>query len=141
MLFNSFKFLYFFALVYGLYLVLDRKAQNRLLLTASYYFYGCWDKRFLLLILASTVVDFGCGLGMREPAGPRRRRAFLLASLGMNLGVLLVFKYFNFFAEGLRALLAALGVATDPRIVALALPVGISFYTFQSINYTLGVYR
>jgi alginate O-acetyltransferase complex protein AlgI len=141
MLFNSFKFLYFFVAVWGLYLVLDKKGQNRLLLGASYYFYGCWDPRFLLLLLASTVIDFSCGLGMRAPASPRRRRACLRLSLGSNLSILFIFKYFNFFAESFRVLLASRGIMADARVLALALPVGISFYTFQSINYTLAVYR
>jgi alginate O-acetyltransferase complex protein AlgI len=142
MLFNTFKFLYFFLVVYALYLVLNRRGQNRLLLAASYYFYGCWDPRFLALILTSTLIDYGCGRGMGASAGrPPRRKAFMLASLCSNLGILFVFKYFNFFTESLHALLASLGVGVDPRVLSIALPVGVSFYTFQSINYTLAVYR
>lgn len=142
MLFNSFKFLYFFAVVYALYLVLDRRWQNRLLLVASYYFYGCWDRRFLLLILTSTVIDYACGRGMGAAADrPGLRKTLMRVSLASNLGILFVFKYFNFFTESLHALLASMGIGVDPRIISVALPVGVSFYTFQSINYTMAVYR
>ncbi|MHC5542222.1 MBOAT family O-acyltransferase, partial [Singulisphaera rosea] len=142
MLFNSFKFLYFFAAVYALYLILDKRWQNRLLLVASYYFYGCWDRRFLLLILTSTVIDYACGRGMGAAGDrPGLRKTLMRVSLASNLGILFVFKYFNFFTESLHTLLMSMGIGVDPRIISVALPVGVSFYTFQSINYTMAVYR
>src|SRR4051794_6171918 len=122
MLFNSFRFLEFFCVVYALYVVLHTRWQNRLLLAASYYFYACWDPRFLALILTSTLIDYGCGLGMGATGRPRLRRALMLASLGSNLGILFFFKYFNFFTENLHALLAGLGVGVDPRFLSVALP-------------------
>ncbi|MFT5121910.1 MAG: alginate O-acetyltransferase complex protein AlgI, partial [Verrucomicrobiales bacterium] len=109
-----------------------------LLLAASYYFYACWDARFLSLIILSTVVDYVCGLKIAEG---RRSRQFLWISVLVNLGMLATFKYFNFFADNLLQLLEAMGFYADPKIVKLMAPVGISFYTFQTMSYTIDVYR
>lgn len=141
MLFNSVEFLVFFAVVYGAYLVLKHRAQNALLLLASYFFYGFWDWRFLGLIAASTTVDFLLGCAIEDAAGARRKRHLLYISLGFNLGLLGTFKYAGFFARSFTDALASVGFAVDLRFAELVLPVGISFYTFQSLSYTVDVYR
>ena len=140
MLFNSFEFLLFFAFVYLAYRALSHKGQNFLLLAASYFFYGCWDWRFLLLLLASTVIDFYCGRKIHQAADPKRKKSWLVLSLCVNLGILGFFKYFNFFAENLHALGASCGIHLDTVTLKVILPVGVSFYTFQSISYIMDVY-
>jgi D-alanyl-lipoteichoic acid acyltransferase DltB (MBOAT superfamily) len=141
MLFNSIEFLVFFAAVYGLYLVLEHRAQNLILLGASYLFYGWWDWRFLTLIWLSTAADFLVALAMERSSTPRRRRHWLSVSLIFNLGMLGAFKYMGFFARSLMDGFAQLGYQMDLRFAELVLPVGISFYTFQSLSYTVDVYR
>ncbi|MGB5286332.1 MAG: hypothetical protein WBN29_17625, partial [Polyangiales bacterium] len=133
MYFNSFEFVLFFAIVYGLYVVLRHRQQNYLLLAASYFFYGWWDWRFLSLIVLSTLVDYFVGLALDSSSGKRRRRQLVWLSVGVNLGVLGIFKYFGFFAESLNVALAQFGIAMDARMADLVLPVGISFYTFQTM--------
>lgn len=144
MLFNSGSFLYFFLAVYLAYRVLPHRGQNRLLLAASYVFYGFWDVRFLSLILVSTVVDFTAGLAIdtaRRAGARRAAKRWLWLSVIVNLGILGFFKYFDFFAENLRAALAVLGLEVSPFTLSLVLPVGISFYTFQTMSYSIDVYR
>ena len=141
MLFNSFQFLAFFILVYGLYRALPFRWQNPLLLAASYYFYGCWDWRFLTLICFSSSLDYFLSRAIYQTSGARRRRGLLLASVAANLGVLFAFKYFGFFAASLRPLLAAFGMDVSWTTLNIVLPVGISFYTFQTMSYTIDVYR
>jgi len=141
MLFNSIDFFVFFAIVYLLYLRLPHVAQNRLLLVASYVFYGWWDYRFLSLILISTVVDYTAGLRMDAAQDPQRRRHWLLASLVCNLGLLGFFKYYDFFVDSLEASLGTLGFDPSGLHLDLVLPVGISFYTFQTLSYTIDIYR
>ncbi len=142
MVFNSLVFLVFFLVVYGLYRALPHRGQNVLLLVSSYFFYGWWDWRFLSLIFISTLVDFWAGLAIEKAEdNQRRRRIALLVSMVSNLGILGFFKYFNFFADNLVVLLQSLGVAMAPRHLNIILPVGISFYTFQTMSYTLDIYR
>jgi D-alanyl-lipoteichoic acid acyltransferase DltB (MBOAT superfamily) len=141
MLFNSIEFALFIAIVYPLYLRLGHKGQNRLLLVASYVFYGSWDWRFLSLIVISTVVDYFCGLKIEESRRSERRKRFLILSVVSNLSILGFFKYFNFFTENLQVLLARFGMHVQPHILNIVLPVGISFYTFQTMSYTIDVYR
>jgi D-alanyl-lipoteichoic acid acyltransferase DltB (MBOAT superfamily) len=141
MLFNTIQFALFFVVVYGLYLVLPHRSQNRLLLVASYVFYGTWDWRFLSLIALSTVIDYGCGLGIHHSRQQSRRRLFLTISMVANLGILGFFKYYNFFAESLAALLGSIGLHTSLGSLSIILPVGISFYTFQTMSYTIDIYR
>lgn len=145
MLFNSQSFFIFFAIVYLLYLALhkNRTLQNGLLLIASYYFYGSWDWRFLSLIAISTIVDFFIGRALgRTPLDALARRKQLLAiSVVVNLSILGFFKYFNFFAESLADLLSLLGMQANPTTLQIILPVGISFYTFQTMSYTIDIYR
>jgi alginate O-acetyltransferase complex protein AlgI len=126
--FNSQAFLVFFALVWAVHWLLSSQPQRtRLLVAASLFFYGWWDARFLALLLLSIAVDFACdlALGVTETRG--RRRAILSASLAVNLGVLGVFKYLNFFADSAVGLLNALGWSPDRVTLELILPIGISF--------------
>ncbi len=141
MVFNSLQFVWFFLVVYALYRVLPHRAQNWLLLIASYYFYAAWDWRFLGLLIGSTLVDFTCGLLLGRTESHARRRAILCLSLGFNLAMLGFFKYFNFFADNLHAMFGALGWRLDFVTVRVLLPVGISFYTFVTMSYVIDVYR
>ena len=196
MSFISWQYLLFLPLIFLLYWVLSGRKRLLLLLAASYVFYGCWDVRFLALVLATTVIDFLCGLsidGKRTaplqalllalapaawigvcylflPAagispgvlglaaglgllffaahealwawgGERRRRYFLILSVGFCLTILGFFKYFGFFVESARTLLTAAGLQPGPVLLKIILPVGISFYTFQSLGYVFDIYR
>src|SRR5215475_2091996 len=139
MLFNSFMFPPFLAVVLALYFVLGHRAQNVMLLLASYFFYACWDWRFLGLLLISTSADWTlANLIKREPTRAGARR-WVAASVSVNLCFLGFFKYFNFFVESADALLHAVGLAPFGRHLHVVLPVGISFYTFQSISYIVDV--
>lgn len=143
MLFNSFVFVGFFLIVYFLYLRLRSypTAQNRLLLVASYVFYGWWDWRFLGLLIVSTLVDFFAASRIESSNDENRRRQFLLLSVITNLLILGSFKYFNFFADSFVSLSDVFGFEPDFVTLTIVLPVGISFYTFQSMGYTIDVYR
>jgi alginate O-acetyltransferase complex protein AlgI len=141
MVFNSLHFVWFFIVVYALYRVLPHRGQNWLLLVASYYFYASWDWRFLGLLIASTLVDYTCGLAMARATAPGRRRALLCLSIGFNLTLLGFFKYFNFFADNLHVLFGAFGWQLDFVTVRVLLPIGISFYTFVTMSYVIDVYR
>ena len=143
MIFNSWLFIAFFVLVYGLYLLLIRqhRLQNAMLLLASYTFYGWWDWRFLGLIFASTAIDYTVGALLHRSNAPRKRKALLLVSLACNLGTLGFFKYFNFFADSAQSVLETFGFEADPITLQIILPVGISFYTFQTLSYTIDIYR
>ena len=141
MIFNSLNFVAFFALVYGLYLALPHRGQNRLLLVASYVFYASWDWRFLSLLLLSTVVDFVLAQRIEDSTDPRHRRRLLVVSMVVSLTVLGFFKYCNFFVDNLEALLRLVGLHPPAWHLNVILPWGISFYTFQTMNYTIDVYR
>ena len=141
MLFNSLTFAIFFAVTYGLYVCLRHRMQNVLLLAASYVFYVFWDWRFLGLIIASTVVDYFCGQAIERNDERRRRRLFLLISVCTNLGLLGFFKYAGFFSESFRALSMHFGWEVDAFTLNVVLPVGISFCTFQTMSYTIDIYR
>jgi alginate O-acetyltransferase complex protein AlgI len=119
---------------------MNHKWQNRLLLVASYVFYGAWDWRFLFLICASTVIDYICGIIIHESKDAKKRKLFLLFSVFGNLFILGFFKYFNFFASNLQELLNIFGFSIQPRFLHIILPVGISFYTFQTMSYTIDIY-
>jgi alginate O-acetyltransferase complex protein AlgI len=139
MIFHSFDFVVFFIVTTIAYWRLPHRAQNALLLVASYFFYGYVHPWFLTLIFASTVADYWAARGM--DADPARKRLYLVLSLFVNLGMLGFFKYFNFFAENVHALLAVLHLDVPLPTLRVVLPVGISFYTFQELSYTLEVYR
>lgn len=141
MVFNSTAFLGFFLLVFVLYRAMGQRyiLQNRLLLLASYLFYGFWDWRFPCLMAVTTAVDYMATRAMR--ADPGKRRAYLFLSLVNNIGVLFVLKYFDFFQANVLSVLRQLGVDGSPLLLGLMLPVGISFYTFQRLTFVIDVYR
>lgn len=144
MLFNSFIFVGFFLVFYGMYLMLLHRvrAQNVLLLAASWIFYAYWDWRFLGLLITSSTIDYVAALAMgRAGDDARKRKRWLTASMVSNLVILGFFKYFDFFVGSLSALLERFGVHADLPFLGIALPVGISFYTFQSMSYGIDVYR
>jgi alginate O-acetyltransferase complex protein AlgI len=140
MLFNSFHFLVFFLCVVPLYFLFPVRHRWALLLVASYYFYMSWRWEYAFLILGSTVIDYGAGLAMGRSAPPQKRR-YLMLSLVSNLGLLVVFKYLGFFADSAQAVTALFGSELPIVTPDLLLPVGISFYTFQTLSYTIDVYR
>lgn len=141
MLFSQLDFWIFFAAVFALYLLLPFRLQNLMLLVASYVFYGAWDWRFLGLIAFSTMVDYLVGLKMGLSEDPRRRKHLLMISMAMNLGLLGVFKYLNFFIGSFAALSESVGLPASIPVLNIVLPVGISFYTFQTMSYTIDIYR
>lgn len=143
MLFNSFDFLLFLPIVFTAYWSLNKnlKLQNLLLLLSSYIFYGWWDYRFLGLILISTLIDYTIGLKLPGAIG-HRKKLLLLFSIICNLGILGFFKYYNFFIDSWINLLAGFGYETESIwTLNIILPVGISFYTFQTMSYTIDIYR
>ncbi|MBK8657586.1 MAG: MBOAT family protein [Bacteroidetes bacterium] len=144
MLFNSLEFAFFLPIVFVLYwFILNRnlRLQNFFLLAASYFFYGWWDWRFLGLIFFSSSIDYAVGLLISNTADSRKRKSYLVATLTVNLVILGFFKYFNFFAQSFQALLAVFGIEASFTSLNIILPVGISFYTFQSMGYAIDVYR
>jgi alginate O-acetyltransferase complex protein AlgI len=142
MLFTEPRFLAFFVVAFAVAWALRRDtARKAWLLLCSYAFYAAWDWRFLGLIALSTLVDYAAGRGMGGTRDAAARRAWLIASLVANLGVLGLFKYWDFFVTSGAGLLGALGLPVSPRTLGLVLPVGISFYTFQTLSYSIDVYR
>ena len=142
MFFDTPIYLVFLAFIVSLYWLFSRKSQNILLLVASYFFYGWWDWRFLILIAISTFVDFHCANYIDRSDNPARRRLLLTVSLIINMGFLGFFKYFNFFEDSMLQLLRTLGFENVNRtILAILLPPGISFYTFQEVAYIVDVYN
>ena len=141
MLFDSPVYFVFLALVVVVYWRLNWRAQNVLLLAASYFFYGWWDWRFLLLMVGSTTVDYVVARKIEDSASPVIRRALLITSLAVNFTILGFFKYFNFFLNSSALALDAIGFHNVPRsFLAIILPPGISFYTFQEVAYVVDVY-
>ncbi|MCG8475686.1 MAG: MBOAT family protein [Cytophagales bacterium] len=144
MLFNSFEFAVFLPMAFLCYWFVFHwrlRLQNLFLLGISYLFYGWWDWRFLSLIAFSSLVDYLCGLVIGKEKAPAKRKLFLWVSMGVNLGLLGVFKYFNFFAASFAEAFSGIGYAMNPLTLDVVLPVGISFYTFQTMSYTLDVYK
>lgn len=144
MLFNSFEFAIFLPVVLVLYWFLNKRWQNALLLIASYVFYGYWDFRFLSLIFISTFVDYFSSINIYKAKSNglhRRSKWWMLFSVFVNLGILGFFKYYDFFVDSLFSVLTVIEVPADINLIKVILPVGISFYTFQTMSYTLDVYR
>ncbi len=142
MFFNSFVFLAFLAVVLPIYYLLpSQKLRAAHLLVASYCFYGYWDWRFCGLLALSTVVDFALGRRLARTDAEPRRRQLLFLSLFVNLTILGFFKYFNFFIESIESTVRGFGGHVDFLHLNIVLPVGISFYTFQSLSYTIDIYR
>ena len=140
MIFNSIAFLVFIAVFLPLYFGLKGRTRLLLCLAGSYFFYGWWDWRFLSLIIISTVIDYTVGLHLSNTEDEARRKRLLLISMVMNLGFLGFFKYFNFFIDSFEAMALSIGIQPGFNTLNIILPVGISFYTFQSMSYTIDVY-
>jgi D-alanyl-lipoteichoic acid acyltransferase DltB (MBOAT superfamily) len=144
MLFNSLDFAIFLPVVFAIYWALPRhntRLKNLFLVVASYVFYSFWDWRFLGLIVISTAMDYGLGLAIGAQENRRRRKMLLLVSVVVNIGFLGFFKYFNFFAESFREVFLLFGYPINSLTLDIILPVGISFYTFQTLSYTIDIYR
>ncbi len=144
MLFNSIAFAIFLPITFILYwFVVNKnlKLQNFFLLVASYIFYGWWDWHFLSLIFISSLVDYLVGLGLEQNSDKTKRKLLLYTSLLVNLGFLGFFKYFNFFIDSFIDLFASIGIVLQTRTLNIILPVGISFYTFQTLSYTIDIYN
>ncbi len=141
MFFNSVIYIVFLPLVVILYYLLPHKYRWILLLAASYYFYMCWEPGYIILIVFSTLVDYFCGIKMEKYLDKKKRSPYLFFSLLTNLGLLFTFKYFNFFSESIGPVLTHYNVISEIPRLKFLLPVGISFYTFQTLSYTIEVYR
>lgn len=141
MLFNSVQYIFFLPLCAILYFLVPQRWRNLFLLMASYYFYMCWMPQYALLMAASTLTTWLCGFFVdRAKRGPMRKAALAL-NIGVNLGILFLFKYYNFFISLVTRSMAVLGIAVSFPASSLLLPVGISFYTFQALGYSIDVYR
>jgi alginate O-acetyltransferase complex protein AlgI len=144
MLFNSLAFAIFLPVVFFLYWFIfnkNFKTQNILLLLASYYFYACWDWRFMFLLIFSTLLDFYTGLKMSEADSKAKKKFWFWLSIIVNLGFLGVFKYYNFFAESFAEVLSKVGLHVNVWTLKVVLPVGISFYTFHGLSYVIDIYK
>jgi alginate O-acetyltransferase complex protein AlgI len=144
MLFNSINFALFLPIVFLFYWFVTNKSlktQNLLLLASSYFFYACWDWRFLFLLFFSTFLDYFTGLKMTEGRNKSVKRFWFWLSVAINLGFLGLFKYYDFFAKSFAEALAGLGLQTSPATLNIILPVGISFYTFHGLSYVIDIYN
>ena len=141
MLFNSVLFIFFFPTVVILNFILPRRYRWIWLLAASYYFYWCWRPEYIVLIIASTLLDYYDGIQMGKTDNKSKRRKYLLMSLVGNLGLLFSFKYFNFFNESAHHIFTHFGMSYSVPALNVILPVGISFYTFQTLSYSIDVYQ
>ena len=143
MLFNSVNFLIFLPIVFFLYWSLSKrkiKYQNLLLLVSSYFFYACWDYRFLFLLIFSTQLDFFTGLKIFSSTDKKTKKTWFWTSIIINLGFLAVFKYYNFFATSFAEAISLLGMKVDIWTLKVILPIGISFYTFHGLSYVIDIY-
>ena len=143
MFFNSLHFAIFLPIVFILYWVIGAKSkinQNYILILASYYFYSCWDWRFLFLLVFSTLLDYVSGMKIEKSQTPFERKMWLWICVTINLGFLGVFKYYNFFASSFAELVHSFGFTASPILLKLILPVGISFYTFHGLSYIIDIY-
>jgi D-alanyl-lipoteichoic acid acyltransferase DltB (MBOAT superfamily) len=143
MFFNSLSFAVFLPIVFVLYWFVFNKTkstQNTLLIVASYYFYSCWDWRFLFLLIFSTFLDYYTGIQIEKSKTETNRKFWFWLSISVNLGFLGIFKYYNFFAASFSELLNGCGLQTSPLLLKVILPVGISFYTFHGLSYVIDIY-
>lgn len=144
MLFNSIDFAIFLPIIFILYWFVTNKnlqAQNLLIVISSYVFYGWWDWRFLSLILFSTIIDYFVGKRLSKQEDETKRKFLLWISVFVNLGFLSFFKYYNFFLDNFVTAFSFFGHPINPQGLNVILPVGISFYTFQTLSYTIDVYK
>jgi len=141
MVFQSIEYLIFLVCVLAIYYWLPKSGQNLIIVAASYIFYGWIHPWYVGLIVLITLMDWICAIGMADSPTPQRKKAFLITAITVNLAVLGVFKYFGFFAENVTAVLTSIGLMPSPWIIRIALPAGISFFTFQSVSYAVDVYQ
>jgi D-alanyl-lipoteichoic acid acyltransferase DltB (MBOAT superfamily) len=144
MLFNSIDFAIFLPIVFALYWFVSNKSlkqQNLFLLVASYYFYACWDWRFLFLLMFSTLLDYFTGLKMESAPSRKYKKFWFWLSVSVNLGFLAVFKYYDFFATSFADAFSLFGIKINPTTLNIILPVGISFYTFHGLSYVIDIYQ
>lgn len=144
MLFNTFNFAIFLPIVFILYWFVANRSlrwQNILLLVSSYFFYSCWDWRFLFLLMFSTFLDYGTGIKMQYSKTDFQKKFWFWLSIIINLGFLGVFKYYNFFADSFAEMMRAFGFQVNPAMLSIILPVGISFYTFHGLSYVIDIYK
>ncbi|MEP6928576.1 MAG: MBOAT family O-acyltransferase [Flavobacterium sp.] len=143
MFFNSLAFAIFLPIVFFLYWFVFNKTkstQNALLIAASYYFYSCWDWRFLFLLVFSTFLDYYTGIQIEKGKSEKSRKFWFWLSILVNLGFLGIFKYYNFFAASFSEVLGSVGIKASPILLEVILPVGISFYTFHGLSYVIDIY-
>ena len=141
MIFNSLIFLAFIAIVFLVYPRLPHRGQNIFLILASYVFYGYWDWRFTFLLLALTLINYFIGLGIDSYSRQNEKKFLIISAIVSNLSILCFFKYFNFFVDSAASLLTIFGLNPHMPLLKIILPVGISFYTFQTMTYTIDIYR
>jgi alginate O-acetyltransferase complex protein AlgI len=144
MLFNSINFAIFLPIVFILYWLICNKSlriQNILLLVSSYFFYACWDWRFLFLLIFSTFLDYFTGIKMHNSTNSNYKKVWFWVSVSINLSFLGIFKYYNFFAESFSTALSQIGIQINPLTLNIVLPVGISFYTFHGLSYVIDIYK
>lgn len=144
MYFNSIDFAIFLPIVFIVYwfvLLTNLKLQNFLLLVSSYFFYACWDWRFLFLLIFSTLLDYYTGIKMSDAKNKKSKKFWFWLSISVNIGFLGVFKYYNFFAESFASALDMIGLNVNPWTLKVILPIGISFYTFHGLSYVIDIYK
>ena len=141
MLFDTLNFFSFLAIVLAVHSVIPKKFRPVFLLIASYFFYASWDARFLSILILSTLIDYLCGIALGRHERPLSRKILLGISVCANLAILCTFKYFNFFAETFKDIFAGSSFQPDERLLNFVLPIGISFYTFQTMSYSIDVFR
>ena len=141
MLFNSLEFAIFLPMVFALYWALPHKFRWMLLLGASYWFYMSWKPVYAVLILFTTVVSYLAGLGLEKQKSPKKKKLILALACIASLGMLLFFKYFNFLSTSVSSVFGAFGLPANPLLLKVLLPVGISFYTFQTLSYVIDIYK
>ena len=141
MLFNSIEFLLFFPIVALIYFIIPKKIRCLWLLISSYYFYMCWNPKYVILILTSTFITYLCGIIINKNKNERKKKLSLLLGIIINVGILVIFKYANFLLNNLKTVLGMVGFSIDIFYLNIFLPVGISFYIFQALGYLIDVYR
>lgn len=141
MLFNSSQFLLFFPIVTILFFLLPHKLRWALLLLASCYFYMFFKPIYILILFFSTIIDYFAGIYIEKAFNKAQRRRYLIASIIANVGILVIFKYFNFFNDNISGIASLMGFHNHIPYLAILLPIGLSFHTFQAMSYTIEVYR
>lgn len=141
MLFNSLHFAIFLPIVFILYWKIPSKYRWILLLVSSYYFYMSWNVKYVILILFTTIISYTCALLLERTNDKKMKKVYLTLTLVVSLGILFIFKYFNFFSSIICQMLSSMSIPIHPMTLNLLLPVGISFYTFQTLSYVIDVYK